>query len=108
MDLQSISRETITSYSIQGNATTMAANRLSYFLNQHGPSVTYNTACSSSMVALHYAIESIRKKECPWAIVGGCNALIDPRLFVGKFLFKFSIHRLGYNVTRWKMLCIRC
>ena len=47
MEVLSGSRYNINSHCMQGNAETMAANRLSYFFNLEGPSVTYNTASSS-------------------------------------------------------------
>lgn len=100
MDLESLGRYTLTSFAMQGNATTFAANRISYFLNQHGPSVTYNTACSSSLIAFHYAVQAIRNNECSWAIAGGSSILLDPRIYVGIFIYKmYSFYRLGYNVS---------
>lgn len=82
MDLESLGRYTLTSFAMQGNATTFASNRISYFLNQRGPSVTYNTACSSSLVAFHYAVQAVRNGECSWAIAGGSSVLLDPRIYV--------------------------
>ena len=49
------------------------ANRISYFMNLTGPSVTVDTACSASLTALYFAVEAIRKGECQSAIVGGVN-----------------------------------
>ncbi|WP_408895215.1 amino acid adenylation domain-containing protein [Paenibacillus taichungensis] len=51
------------------------ANRISYFFNFTGPSVAFNTSCSSSMTALHYACESIQRGECDIALVGGVNVI---------------------------------
>jgi acyl transferase domain-containing protein/NAD(P)-dependent dehydrogenase (short-subunit alcohol dehydrogenase family)/acyl carrier protein len=48
-------------------------NRLSYFLDAQGPSIAYDTMCSSSLTALHAACQSIRNGECDIAIVGGVN-----------------------------------
>lgn len=59
------------------------ANRVSYFFNLHGPSVAVDTMCSSSMVALHMACESLKKSECQMAIAGGVNLSIHPKKFVG-------------------------
>ena len=39
-------------YASTGNASSVAAGRLSYFLGLHGPSMAVDTACSSSLVAL--------------------------------------------------------
>lgn len=67
-------------YSGTGTATSIAANRISYFLNIHGPSVAIDTACSSSLTALHTAVKSIQCGECDSAIVVGSNLILDPDL----------------------------
>lgn len=53
------------------------ANRLSYFLNADGPSIAVDSACSSSLTALHIAVNSIRNHECDIAVVGGVNLILD-------------------------------
>ncbi|MCF2860137.1 amino acid adenylation domain-containing protein [Pseudoalteromonas sp. SMS1] len=55
-----------------------APNRMSYFLDLHGPSEGVDTTCSSSLVAIHKAIQSIRSGECDQAIVGGVNVIDSP------------------------------
>lgn len=54
------------------------ANRVSFFLNLHGPSIAIDTMCSSSLVTVHMACESIRRGECDWAIAGGVNLTLHP------------------------------
>lgn len=54
-----------------GSYTGILASRLSYFLDLRGPSVVYDTACSSALVAIHNACTAIRNKECHMAIAGG-------------------------------------
>ncbi len=50
------------------------ANRVSYTFNlQHGPSMAWDTMCSSSLTAIHLACESLRRGECQTAIAGGVN-----------------------------------
>ncbi|WP_452094298.1 SDR family NAD(P)-dependent oxidoreductase [Dactylosporangium matsuzakiense] len=58
------------------------ANRVSYFLDLHGPSFAVDSACSSSLLAVHLACESIRRGECRTAIAGGVNVLLHPAHFV--------------------------
>ncbi|WP_445429502.1 beta-ketoacyl synthase N-terminal-like domain-containing protein [Bacillus atrophaeus] len=58
-------------------------NRISYALNLRGPSEYYEAACSSALVALHRAIQSIRNDECEQAIVGAVNLLLSPKGFIG-------------------------
>jgi polyketide synthase PksN len=49
------------------------ANRISYFMNFRGPSLTVETACSSSFTALHLARNAILQGECELALAGGVN-----------------------------------
>jgi acyl transferase domain-containing protein/NAD(P)-dependent dehydrogenase (short-subunit alcohol dehydrogenase family) len=55
------------------------ANRVSYLLDLKGPSLGVDTACSSSSVAIHLAIQSLRRGECHVAIAGGVNLVLHPR-----------------------------
>lgn len=66
-----------------GVVPSLIPNRISYALNLHGPSEYYETACSSTLVALHRAVRSIQGGECDQAIVGAVNLLISPDPFVG-------------------------
>ncbi len=54
------------------------ANRLSYFLNIKGPSVTLDTACSGSMVGLHLAVRALHNGEADAAIVATSNIYLNP------------------------------
>lgn len=45
----------------------------SYKLDLRGPSLTVQTACSSSMVAVHLACEALRSYECEMALAGGTS-----------------------------------
>ncbi|MEW1792992.1 SDR family NAD(P)-dependent oxidoreductase [Streptomyces niveus] len=57
------------------------ANRLSWFLDVHGPSLAVDTACSASLTALHLACESLRHGECRMAIAGGAYLNLHPMKF---------------------------
>lgn len=61
-----------------GNALSIAANRLSYIFDLHGPSFAIDTACSSSSMAIHLAMQSLRRGECTAALAGGVNAILTP------------------------------
>lgn len=58
------------------------ANRISYFLDLHGPSLAVDTLCSSSLTALHLAAESIRRGECEAAVAGGVNLSLHPSKYL--------------------------
>lgn len=74
--------EQITAYHGTGNASSIAANRLSYFYNFTGPSIALDTACSSSLVALHQACRSLTAGESSLALAGGVNLILDPDLYI--------------------------
>ncbi len=61
-----------------GNALSIAANRLSYIFDFHGPSAAVDTACSSSSLSIHFAVESLRRGESDAAIAGGVNMILTP------------------------------
>ena len=54
-----------------GNDKDFLATRVSYALNLTGPSVSVQTACSTSLVAIHHAAQSLLQYECDMALAGG-------------------------------------
>jgi acyl transferase domain-containing protein len=56
-----------------GNDKDFVPTRLSYKLNLRGPSVAVQTACSTSLVAVHMACQSIRSGECEMALAGAVS-----------------------------------
>lgn len=65
-------------YSSTGSLPSVGPNRMSYFLNWHGPSEPIETACSSSLVAIHRAIGVIRSGQSQMSVVGGVNTILSP------------------------------
>ncbi len=68
----------ITAFTGTGGAMSIVSNRLSYFLNLHGPSLAIDTACSSSLVAVHLACNSLHNRESSLVLVGGVNINLNP------------------------------
>jgi polyketide synthase PksN len=58
-------------------------NRMSYFLNLHGPSEPIETACSSALVALDRGVNALRYGGCDTVIVGAVNTMVTPDLHIG-------------------------
>ncbi len=67
--------ETMGGYQIMlGNDKDFLTTRVSYKLNLKGPSVNIQTACSTSLVAVHQACQSLLNYQCDMALAGGVSA----------------------------------
>ncbi len=66
---------------IAGSASSLA-NRVSYVLNLHGPSMTLDTMCSSSLTAIHTACQDLKHGRTSLAIAGGVNVTIHPNKYL--------------------------
>lgn len=71
-------RERIDAYSGPGCAHSVVANRVSYFLDLQGPSISVDTACSGALTALHVGCHSLYQDNIPLALVGGFNIILRP------------------------------
>ncbi|WP_169807189.1 type I polyketide synthase [Micromonospora rosaria] len=65
-----------------GNSASVMSGRLSYVFGLEGPAVTVDTACSASLVALHLAVQALRRGECGLALVGGATVMSTPDMLV--------------------------
>lgn len=74
---------------LTGTLHSVLANRLSYLFDLRGPSVSVDTACSASLVAVHLACQSLRTGESDIALAGGVSAILAPELMV-------AMSRLGF------------
>ncbi|SFW75659.1 type I polyketide synthase [Amycolatopsis australiensis] len=68
----------ISHHTITGVHRSLLANRVSRLLGAHGPSFTVDSGQSSSLVAVHLAVQSLRRGECPVALAGGVNLVFSP------------------------------
>ena len=65
-------------YAITGSSSAIISNRVSYFYDFRGPSVAVDTACSSTLVAVHQAVRDLRSGDADLALAGGVNMLLAP------------------------------
>ena len=65
-------------YHMTGAGDAIISNRISYTFDLKGPSMTIDTGCSGSLVALHSACQSLRTGETDMTIVGGTNLMLSP------------------------------
>jgi len=63
-----------------GNDKDHLPTRVSYKLNLIGPSIDIQTSCSTSLVAVHLACQSLLAKECEMALAGGVSVKPSQRL----------------------------
>ena len=73
-----------------GNDKDFLCSRLSYLLDLKGPSITIQTACSTSLVAVHVAAQSLLAGECDMALAGGVSIELP--------------HRQGYRFAQGEIL----
>ncbi|MEU2121415.1 polyketide synthase Pks13 [Nocardia niwae] len=70
-------------YAIMGSVSSIIPNRVSYFYDFRGPSVSVDTACSSTLVAVHQAVQALRNGDADLALAGGVNMLLAPMATLG-------------------------
>ncbi|SES32489.1 6-methylsalicylic acid synthase [Lentzea xinjiangensis] len=70
--------ERIGPWSSIGGAYCAVANRVSYFLDLRGPSLALDSACSSSLAAIHFGRQALLSGECDVVIAGGVNLIAAP------------------------------
>ena len=71
----------LVAYRTVGGAPSIASGRIAYALGLEGPAITVDTACSTSLVAMHLAAQALRRGECAMALAGGVTVLSTPAAF---------------------------
>ncbi|MFK7804945.1 MAG: SDR family NAD(P)-dependent oxidoreductase, partial [Anaerolineae bacterium] len=67
---------------LANNLRSLAAGRIADSLNLKGPTFAIDSACSSALIAMHYARLSLQNGDCDFALVGGVNLNIGPTSFL--------------------------
>ncbi|MEM7061638.1 MAG: SDR family NAD(P)-dependent oxidoreductase [Cyanobacteria bacterium P01_B01_bin.77] len=73
----------IDAFSSLGNTRSIAAGRIAYIFGFQGPTMQLDTTCSSSLLAVHLACQSLRGGECNLALAGGINLMLSPEATIG-------------------------
>ena len=84
---------------LMGNNKDYVPTRVSYKLNLKGPSISVNTACSTSLVAVHIACQSLLDYHCDMALAGGVGIQVrKPGI---------SVRRRRNRFARWPLPRLR-
>ncbi|KAM3552944.1 hypothetical protein MY1884_006931 [Beauveria asiatica] len=115
-DMMAIDPDDLSRYHATGTGSAILSNRVSWFFNMKGPSITLDTACSSSMVALHLGCQSLRSGETTLSVVGGTNLILLPDIMgsMGRLNFlspdgkchSFDHKANGYSRGEGAAICI--
>lgn len=80
-----------------GNITAMIPSRITYHLDLKGPALVIDTACSSTLVAIHVACRDLKNGDCETAIVAGARISLAP---LDREYMKIGIESAtGYTMT---------
>ncbi|KAK8056490.1 Beta-ketoacyl synthase [Apiospora rasikravindrae] len=73
----------VDTYYITGGVRAFGPGRINYHMGFSGPSLSIDTACSSSAAALQVACTSLWVKDCDTAIIGGLSCMTNSDIFAG-------------------------
>ncbi|KAL1855183.1 Type I Iterative PKS [Paecilomyces lecythidis] len=78
---QNIASHPANAFSATGNLKSFVAGKISHWFGWTGPSLTIDTACSASAVAIHQACRAILTGDCDAALAGGVTVMTSPLWF---------------------------
>lgn len=81
-EMQTKDAEVLPHSFLAGTGTAMLSNRISYFYDLQGPSMSIDTGCSAGLVAVHQGCQSIRSGESDISIVGAASTLLTQDAFI--------------------------
>lgn len=87
---------------IVGNEKDFLASRIAFKLGLNGPAININTACSSGLVAITKACDSLRLHESDMVIAGGISLIYPEAISVipnGRGIYSFSNHCSPFSVN---------
>ena len=87
--------DAIDAYSATGNAHAVAVGRIAYLLGLRGPAVAIDSACSSSLVTIHLACQSLRLRESDLALAGGVSLILRPETQIAMSKWECCPRRAG-------------
>ncbi|OTA83717.1 hypothetical protein M434DRAFT_400622 [Hypoxylon sp. CO27-5] len=76
-----VASEHATAFSATGTIRAFISGRVSHHFGWTGPSVVFDTACSSSAVAIHHACKALQTNDCSVAIAGGVSVITSPTFY---------------------------
>ncbi|GFF73944.1 polyketide synthase-nonribosomal peptide synthetase [Aspergillus lentulus] len=80
--IQAMDPQALPAYMVTGNSPSIMANRISYYFDWRGPSMTVDTGCSSSLLAVHLAVEALQNDDCSLAVAVGSNLILSPNAYI--------------------------
>ncbi|KAI0896172.1 hypothetical protein F4806DRAFT_53018 [Annulohypoxylon nitens] len=76
-----IASEHANAFSACGAIRAFISGRVSHYFGWTGPSIVFDTACSSSAVAIHNACKALQTNDCSIAVAGGVNMITSPTFY---------------------------
>lgn len=80
---QTLEMDYVTHAGVSLSSYSQICNRVSNFFDFKGPSVAVDTQCSSALIAVHMARQSLLCGECDLAVAGAVNLILSPKKYLG-------------------------